>query len=103
MAEIPQEVRDELESHGVIAIQVALTHPEDVPTSPLYSMRHEHRHHALAWLAEKREAAERQERRRYFWTLLLTVAATVAGVLAAFAAWIGAWSEIKAFFRAWLN
>jgi hypothetical protein len=102
-ANIPADVRRELESYGVTAVQVALTHPFDVPTSPMFSLRHEHREHVLAWLAEKREAAERRETRRFLWTLLLTVAATLAGILAAFAAWIGAWSEIKTLFRTWFT
>jgi hypothetical protein len=101
-ANIPPEIRHELERHGELAVQMALTHPFDVPTSPLSSMRHKHREHALAWLVEKREMAERKESRRYLWILLLTVAATAAGILAAFAAWIGAWSDIKALLRAWL-
>ena len=74
-AEIPQAIRDQLESHGVIAIQVALTHPFDVETSPLYSIRHENREHALAWLAEKQEAAERRHR----WIVVGTVAGNRRG------------------------
>ena len=46
---------------------------------------------------------KRQEDRRYRCGLTLTVVAALAGILAAFAAWIGSWSEIKAFFRVWLN
>jgi hypothetical protein len=103
VANIPPDIRRELERHGELAVQVALTHPFDVPTSPMFSLRHEHREHALAWLAEKREAAERRETRRYRWILLWTVGATSAGILAAFAAWVSGWSEIKTFLRAWLN
>jgi hypothetical protein len=62
----------------------------------------EHREYALVWLEEQREAVKRQESRRYRWILLLTIAATAAGIIAAFAAWIGAWSDIKALFRPWL-
>src|SRR5262249_23980095 len=50
-------------------------------------------------LEEQREAVKRQESRRYRWILLLTIAATATGIIAAFAAWIGAWSDIKALFR----
>jgi hypothetical protein len=101
-ANIPLEIRREFERHGDLAIQMALTHPFDVPTSPLHSVRKEHREYALAWLEEQREAIKRQESRRYRWILLLTIAATAAGIIAAFAAWIGAWSDIKALFRPWL-
>jgi hypothetical protein len=94
-ADIPQGIRDELEKHGVVAIQVALTHPFDVPTSPLFSIRHEHRHHALAWLAEQQEVAER----RHVWIVVGTVVGTVAGIVAAVASVIAAWPIAKA----WLN
>jgi len=47
-ANIPLEVRAELERYGEIAVQMALTHPFDVPTSPMFSFRHEHHQHALA-------------------------------------------------------
>ena len=58
-------------------------------------MRHEHRNYALAWLAEKREAAERRHR----WI----VVGTVAGIVAAIASVIAAWPIAKDFLRAWLN
>jgi hypothetical protein len=90
-AEIPLEIRDELESHGVIAIQVALTHPQDVPNSPLHSLRHEHRQYALAWLSEKRQQAERRHR--------FIVVGIWAGIVAAIASVIAAWPIAKA----WLN
>jgi hypothetical protein len=78
-ADIPQEIRDELESHGETAIQVAL------------SIRHERRPHALAWLAEKREEAERRHR--------FIVVGIWAGIIAAIASAIAAWPIV----RGWLN
>jgi hypothetical protein len=90
-ADIPQAIRDELESHGETAIQVALTHPFDVSTSPLFSIRHEHRKDALAWLAEKREEAKRRHR--------FIVVGIWAGIIAAIASAIAAWPIV----RGWLN
>jgi hypothetical protein len=75
---IPPEVRRDLERHGELTIQTALSHPFDVPTSPLFSFRHEHKEHALAWLAEKRDAAERRTRFQRW----ATVIGVVIGALA---------------------
>ncbi|SRR6266566_2457826 len=61
-SDIPPEVRDELESHGEAAVSVALTHPLDVSSSPLHLLRYEHKQHALAWLKERRDVAEKRRR-----------------------------------------
>jgi hypothetical protein len=79
----------------VIAIQVALTHPFDTTTSPLHSMRYEHREHALAWLAEKQKAAGRQHR----WVVVGTWAAIIAAITGV----ITAWPVAIDFLRPWLN
>jgi hypothetical protein len=61
-ANIPREVRCELERHGEMLVQLALIQPQDVPTSPLHDIQYADRDHALAWLAEKRAAASRSAR-----------------------------------------
>jgi len=90
-ANIPPEIRRELERYGELAVQAGLVSAFDVPTSPMYSFRHEHREHVLAWLAEKRQVAHQKESHQHRWTAV----AAVAGVIAAIASGIAAWPVIK--------
>jgi hypothetical protein len=55
------------------------------------------------WVREQEAATQRKETRRFLCILFWTVVAAGAGILAAVAAWVGSWSEIKTFFGPWLN
>src|SRR5262249_5952587 len=59
----------------------------DVPTSPMYSFRHEHREHVLAWLAEKRQVAHQKESHQHRWTAVAAVAGGIAAVARGGAGW----------------
>jgi hypothetical protein len=92
-ADIPPDVRRELEGYGELAVQAALSHPFDVPTSPMFSLRHEHKEHTLAWLAEKREKAEGRMRNQKRWA----IAGVAIGALALLASATSAYYAHKNF------
>jgi hypothetical protein len=81
---------DALRGRSEVAIQMALTHPFDVESSPLHSMRYENREYALAWLEEQREAAKQRHSHLHNWT----VAAAVAGIIAAITGVIAVWQAL---------
>jgi len=60
---IPQDVRDELERYGELAVATALARAFDVQSGPMFDLARTHRDHALAWLTERRDIAERKEQR----------------------------------------
>jgi len=73
---IPTEIRDELERHGEAAVSAALAQPFDVLTSPLFSLCHEHKEHAVTWLKEKREIAEGRNRLLKRFAIAVAIACT---------------------------
>src|SRR6266481_5945581 len=60
---ILRDVRDELERYGELAVATALARAFDVQSSPMFDLARTHRDHALAWLTERRDIAERKEQR----------------------------------------
>jgi len=62
-ANIPADLRDELERYGELAVATALARGFDVPTSPMFTLVRDRRDDTLAWLTERRDIAERKEQR----------------------------------------
>jgi hypothetical protein len=82
VADIRPEIRHELERAGETVIANALAVPLDVESSPFHKFRHEERSAAEAWLIERRDIAERRERRAERWIGIGSLAAIVAAVAA---------------------
>jgi hypothetical protein len=81
VANISPAIRDELERSGEAVLAHALAAPLDTPTSPLHKFRYAERPAAEAWLTERRDIAERKEKRVELveWAILLFV---IVGVVA---------------------
>ncbi len=95
-AKIPDNVRRELEGHGDLPVQAALAQMFDVPTSLMFSLRRDHKDHALTWLAEKRAVAEWRERvnrRLVICGLGLAIIGTIASIIAAVTGVIRVWPK----------
>ncbi|HTS39089.1 MAG TPA: hypothetical protein VMH84_00920 [Xanthobacteraceae bacterium] len=80
-ANIPDNLRKELERLGENVVAQAVAHPVDNPSGlPLYGFVHTHNEQTLDWLTERRDIHERREHRLEFveWSIVILILFEIA-------------------------
>jgi hypothetical protein len=93
--------RAALEARGAADVMTLLhrldpLHPEQIVNSVGDRPPHPTRGFIANWVREREAAAERRETYRFCWILFWTIVAAIAASIAA-------WPEIKTLLRPWLN